>query len=76
MLPVVDGLEDKYGDQVDLRRIEASGGEGLTVFQSYSLRGHPAYVLLLPSGEVVWTGMGELPTEVLDSQLQAALAKQ
>ena len=76
MLPVVDGLEDKYNDQVDVRRIEASGGQGLAVFQSYSLRGHPAYVLLLPSGEVVWTGMGELPIEVLDSQLQAARAKQ
>jgi hypothetical protein len=76
MVPVVDGLEDKYGNQVDIRRIDASGGEGLAIFRSYSLRGHPAYVLLQPSGEVLWTGLGELPIEVLDFQLQAARAKQ
>ena len=76
MLPVVDGFEDKYGDQVDIRHIDASGGEGLAVFRSYSLRGHPAYVLLRPSGEVVWTDLGELPIEMFDFQLQAALVKQ
>lgn len=75
MVPVVDGLEDKYGDQVDIRRIDASGGEGLAIFRSYSLRGHPAYVLLQPSGEVLWTGLGELQIEMLEIQVQAALSK-
>ena len=75
MVPVVDGLEDKYGDQVEIRRIDASGGEGLAVFRSYSFRGHPAYVLLQPSGEVVWTGLGEFQIEMLENQVQAALSK-
>lgn len=73
MVPVVDGLEDKYIGEIEVQRKDASGGAGLDVFRSYSLRGHPAYVLLQPSGEVVWTGLGVLPIEMLDNQVQAVL---
>ena len=75
MEPVVDGLEEKYVDEIEVRRIESSGGAGLEAFRSYSLRGHPAYVILKPSGELDWKGLGELSSEILDKQILAALNK-
>ena len=73
MAPVVNGLENAYGEQVDFRRMDANSAAGGPAFQHYKLLGHPSYVLLNPDGQVMWKGLGELTNAELEGQLQAAL---
>jgi hypothetical protein len=73
MVPVVDGLEAKYQDQVAFRRLDANSPTGKTAYQAYSLRGHPGFVLLSPDGKTLWSGVGEQPAEALEEQIQMAL---
>ena len=69
----MDGLEEKFGDQIDVRRLDADNTTGSMAYRAYSLRGHPAYLLLEPSGDVLWSGLGELPGEVISNQMLTAL---
>jgi len=73
MEPVVDGLEDDFGEKIDFRHIDASTQDGQSVFRAYGLRGHPSYVVMDPSGEVHWIGFGKQPTEALESQIRLVL---
>ena len=43
MQPIVDGLETKYRETVEFKRINASTSAGLEIFNAYSLFGHPSY---------------------------------
>ncbi len=76
MVPVVNGLEEKYQDKVEFRRIDANSPTGKSAYQAYSLRGHPGFVLLNPDGTILWTGLGEQPAEILEEQIRLALNEQ
>lgn len=76
MVPVVNGLAEKYQDKVEFRRIDAISPTGKSAYQAYSLRGHPGFVLLSPDGTILWTGLGELPAEILEEQIRLALNEQ
>jgi len=76
MVPVVNGLEEKYQDKVEFRRIDANSPTGKSAYQAYSLRGHPGFVLLSPDGTILWTGLGELPAEILEEPIRLALHEQ
>lgn len=69
MEPIVDGLEEKYKDQVEFRRIDALSLEGKSAYQAYNLLGHPAFTLLNQQGELLWKGLGEQPSQDLENQL-------
>ena len=73
MVPVVDGLEADYRDQVEFQRIDANSPIGKTAYQVYSLRGHPGFVLLSPDGTTLWTGLGEQSRQDLEKQLKSAI---
>ncbi len=73
MAPVVNGLEEKYQEQIEFRRIDASSPTGKAAYQVYALRGHPAFVLLSPDGMTLWTSIGEQPAENLEEQILMAL---
>ena len=75
MRPVVDGLEERYQDQVEFRRIDANSPTGKSAFQAYALRGHPGFVLLSTDGRTLWSGVGELPADKLEEQIRLALDK-
>jgi len=76
MVPVVDGLEENYQDQVAFRRVDANSPTGKTAFQEYSLRGHPGFVLLSPDGTTLWSGIGEQPAAILEEQIRLVLGEQ
>jgi hypothetical protein len=76
MVPVVNGLEEKYQDKVEFRRIDANSPTGKSAYQAYSLRGHPGFVILSTDGTILWTGIGEQPAEILDEQIRLALNEQ
>ncbi len=69
----MNGLETRYGDQVAFRHVDAGGRDGQAAFRAYRLQGHPAFVLIAPSGEMLWSGLGEQPGEDLEGQLSAFL---
>ncbi|MCJ7658215.1 MAG: hypothetical protein MUO67_03590 [Anaerolineales bacterium] len=73
MESVVDRLENDFGKQVEFRRIDAGTQDGQAVFRAYGLQGHPSYVMVDPSGEVLWTGLGEQSAETLKSQIKLVL---
>jgi len=75
MVPVVNGLEEKYQDEVEFRRIDANSPTGKSAYQAYTLHGHPGFVLLSPDGTTLWTGIGEQPADILEEQIRLALDK-
>ena len=74
MAPVVERLEEKYGGQVEFRRLDASSDEGSVLFKAYQLPGHPSYILLNPNGEILWRGFGVQPEELLEKHFIKALS--
>lgn len=73
MEPVVDGLENDFGEQVEFRRIDAGTQDGQAAFRAYGLRGHPSYVLINLGGDVVWIGLGEQTGKALKEQIDQIL---
>jgi len=76
MVPVVDGLEEKYREQIEFRHIDANSPTGKSAYQAFALRGHPGFVLLSPDGTTLWTGIGEQPAEILEEQIRLALGEE
>jgi len=68
-------LEESFGDQVDFRRLDANGTEGKQAFQAYQFLGHPSYVILNPSSDVLWKGQGEKTFADLESAIKGALSQ-
>lgn len=71
MKPVVNGLEQSYGGDIEFLRLNAAVGEGRDVFMYYGMPGHPSYLLLAPDGEVLWRGLGPVNREVLEQAIAA-----
>lgn len=73
MEPIVDGLEQQYGEQIAFQRLNVNLAEGKAALEYYRLRGHPAYVILDSDGKMRWTAVGQLPVNVLTLQLDKVL---
>ena len=71
MKPVVNGLEQTYGGEIDFLWLNAGAGEGREAFLYYNLRGHPSYILLAPDGEVLWRGIGPMNRDALEQAIDA-----
>jgi thiol:disulfide interchange protein len=72
MQPVVDGLEQEYGNRMTFQRLNAASG-GRALFQRYNLPGHPAYVIVDKQGTVVWRFVGQTTRETLEQAIRRAL---
>ena len=75
MEPVVNGLEDEFGTQVEFLRIDANSTDGQEVFRSFNLRGHPSYVILNPEADVLWLGLGEKTRNTLVEQIHLVIGE-
>lgn len=76
MQPIVNGLQEEYGDQVDFVSLNATdGAEGEAAFEFYGLRGHPALIWVEPDGSVPWMKIGPTSLEDLDQAIQESLDK-
>lgn len=73
MQPIVDGLEAEYHDLVEFERINASTDQGLEIFDAYNLFGHPSFLILGETGEILWQSVGEQTGEFIEKSLKAAL---
>lgn len=43
MQPIVNGLEEEYGEVLTFERVNANLEPGRTLLRAYGLRGHPSY---------------------------------
>lgn len=73
MLPIVNGLEDEYGDEVAFQSVDANSATGQAAFLAYRLRSHPAYVLIDPDGEMLWFGVGQQQSSTLSQAIEEVL---
>ena len=69
MEPIVDGLEQQYQEEITFISLNADT-DGNATFRHYNLLGHPGYVLLNPAGEMLWSGVGELPVDQINGELE------
>ncbi|HDP70417.1 MAG TPA: hypothetical protein ENN38_06395 [Actinobacteria bacterium] len=51
--PIVDELEKKYEESINLRRVELTSAEWKTESEKYNVTSVPAFVFLTPDGELV-----------------------
>lgn len=73
MTPIVNGLEQEYGDRIVFQSLNVDEPEGRVVAQTYRVRGHPTIVIVDSKGEVVWTGVGVIPTADLMAAIENAI---
>jgi len=69
MHPIVDGLETEYNETVEFIKVNASTAEGLEIFESYGMFGHPSYLILDEQGQMLWQNVGEQPAESLEDAI-------
>lgn len=74
MTPVVNGLADEYGAQIEFRSLNAGIGDGQSAFNNYRLPGHPSYIILNPDGEELWRSFGPQTQDVLENAIEVAIA--
>ena len=59
--PSVDGLEEDLGDTVAFTRVNITDDVGRNIARKYGVRAVPAFVLLSPSGDVLYKKVGGFP---------------
>lgn len=73
MRPVVNGLAETYGGEVEFRSYNIVSEEGQAWANQYNLLGHPAYVLLDARGEERWQSVGVIPRATIEAEIRAVL---
>jgi len=71
--PIVDGLEEQYGDRVAIKRINADVGDGPAVMKEYGILGHPVLLVFDRSGREVERLLGPQPAEAVEELLHQTL---
>ena len=72
MEPVVNRLEEDYGNQVKFLYLNAND-EGKSAFEAGNFRGHPSFVLMSPDGKELWRGSGIVSDDPLETAVIEAL---
>ena len=75
MVPIVDGLEEKYGERMKFVRLEFDEAEPGARARALGVRVHPAVVLLRANGEVAIRFAGETPRAKLESAIRVLLGE-
>lgn len=74
MEPIVYGLEQEYAGRLAFARVDAASDQGRDLMESYTLRGHPAFAIVDPSGKPLWTRVGPLEAQQLREVIAQAFA--
>jgi thioredoxin-like negative regulator of GroEL len=70
MMPIVDGLAEKYEAEVVTKRINANEGEGPDIMRAYGIRGHPTLLIFDRQGREVERFIGPQPAETIEKVLE------
>ena len=72
MQPIVDGLEQQYGNRLTFRRINADKGEGPAIVRTYNILGHPTVLLIDKNGKERQRFIGPQDADTLRQAIDAA----
>lgn len=69
MQPIVNGLEEFYSDTMAFVYLNAET-DGLVIYESLSLRGHPSYIIFDINGDEVFRILGYQDETLLEEAIQ------
>jgi thioredoxin-like negative regulator of GroEL len=73
MAPIVDELEQQYGEQVAIKRINADMGDGPKIMRDYRIPGHPTTLIFDQDGQEIERFIGPHSLETIADTLQKIL---
>lgn len=73
MALVVDGIEQQYGEQLVVKRINADVGDGPEIMRMYRILGHPTTLLFDEAGQERQRLVGPQSTETVENLLSEIL---
>jgi len=73
MKPIVNGLEQKYNEQITVRWINANEGDGPAIMRTYKIPGHPVIMIFDRQGQEVKRFIGPQPVEAIEEILLVIL---
>ncbi len=73
MDPIVNGLKDKYGQDLNVVRVDVETGQGKQLAGEYGCIGQPSFVLFDQTGEQVRTLMGPQSVETFEQEIERIL---
>ncbi len=72
----MDGIEQQYGDQLNIVRLDFTSARGQALAARYRVSGHPTIVLLDATGRVQTQIFGVPQLERLHAAVQTVLASE
>lgn len=73
MAPIVDGIEEQYGEQIVFKRINADVDDGPAIVRAYRIPGHPTTLIFDKEGNEVQRWLGPQPIDVVEQIVQQIL---
>ena len=73
MLPIVDGLKDKYVGAFKIVRVNVGDSQGKQLAREHGCIGQPAFVLFDGSGEQVRRLIGAQTVETFEQEIERIL---
>ncbi len=74
MTPIVDGLKDEYGRQIDVDYANVKDQKTKDLARQYGIIGYPAFLFLDSSGERVNLLRGVVPQSILEKTIDDLLS--
>jgi thioredoxin-related protein len=75
MEPIVDGLQEQYGEEFNFSRVDVETAQGKQLAREYGCIGQPAFVFFDRSGEQVRVLMGAQAAETFQQEIERILAR-
>ncbi|HFB52467.1 MAG TPA: c-type cytochrome, partial [Anaerolineae bacterium] len=75
MQPIVDGIEQEYGDRLTIQRINADKGDGPAIVRAYNILGHPSVLLIDKNGKERQRFVGPQDADTLRKAIEAAFGQ-
>ena len=73
MEPIVHGLEDEYGNEIDFVYVDIDDPASQAIEEQYNQRGQPYFVLVDAEGEVVMHWFGAVESAAFESAFENVL---
>lgn len=73
MEPIVDGLEETYGDEFKIVRINIDKSDGVKLAREHGIIGQPSYIFFDWEGEEIRRMAGPQFTEVMAREIERIL---
>lgn len=64
--PIVDGIEQAYGDQLSVIRVDIHNPAGSILAEQFAFQYTPTFVLLDAGGEELWRSVGSIDPSALE----------